>query len=172
MGNYSSPRAKHKENTVYTEDPIFNNRDYHFDWERFGKTMKRLRLEAQLTQDDLAAITGISSSMISQFENAYQSKQQSTPKHPNQDQLVCILHALKVDANALFESNLTMPTMSERDQAVEELVNEFRLMLKQSDFYTHYDESQASASKKRDPQEKLYFKAWQEKAVAERKPRQ
>ena len=170
MANYSSPRAKHKENTVYPEDPIYNNRDYHFDWQRFGKTMKRLRLEAHLTQDDLAAITGISSSMISQFENAYQSKQQRTPKHPNQDQLICILHALKVDANALFESNLSMPSMSERDQVVEELVNEFRLMLKQSEFYMHYDETTRQDEKKEERQGTLYFKSWKEKAVAERKP--
>lgn len=170
MGNYSSPRAKHKENTVYTEDPIYNNRDYHFDWQRFGKTMKRLRLEAHLTQDDLAAITGISSSMISQFENAYQSKHQSGPKHPNQDQLVCILHALKVDANALFESNLSMPTMSERDQAVEELVDEFRLMLKQSEFYLHYDEAARQDVKKKASQGTLYFKSWREKDIAERRP--
>lgn len=169
MANYSSPRAKHKENTVYTEDPVYNNRDYRFDWQRFGKTMKRLRLEAQLTQDDLAAITGISSSMISQFENAYQSKQQAGPKHPNLNQLVCILHALKVDANALFESNLSMPTMSERDQAVEELVDEFRLMLKQSEFYLHYDEAARPRAKKKG-QGTLYFESWKEKDVAERKP--
>lgn len=28
----TAPRAKHKKNIVYTEDPIYNNRDYHFDW--------------------------------------------------------------------------------------------------------------------------------------------
>ena len=49
----TAPRAKHKKNTVYTEDPIYNNRDYHFDWGIFGQTLKRLRLEADLTQDDM-----------------------------------------------------------------------------------------------------------------------
>lgn len=66
----TAPRAKHKKNIVYTEDPIYNNRDYHFDWGLFGETLKRLRLEADLTQEDLSAITGIPSAMISQFENA------------------------------------------------------------------------------------------------------
>ena len=47
----TAPRAKHKKNIVYTEDPIYNNRDYHFDWGLFGETLKRLRLEADLTQE-------------------------------------------------------------------------------------------------------------------------
>ncbi len=170
MSNYSAPRAKHKNNTVYTEDPIYNNRDYHFDWGMFGKTMKQLRIAAHLTQDDLAAITGISSSMISQFETAYQSKSQNGPKHPNQDQLVCILHALNVDPNTLFASTISIPSMSERDRAVEELVEDFRSMLKRSDFYTHYQEQHEEDETTPDDPKKLYFEEWHEKNVAERMP--
>lgn len=160
-------RAKHKENTVYTEDPFYNNRDYHFDWKLFGRTLKRLRVDAHLTQEDLACITGISSSMISQFENAYQSKYQSSPKHPNQEQLICILHALRVDANALFAAHLSTPAMSERDRAVEELVDQFRTVIKQSDFYLHYDEHHIHAPANPYPKKSDYMH-WAERIVAEK----
>lgn len=169
MSSFTS-RAKHKENTVYTEDPVYNNRDYRFDWKLFGKTLKRLRVDAHLTQEDLACITGISSSMISQFENAYQSKYQSSPKHPNQEQLICILHALKVDANALFAAHLTAPAMSERDRAVEELVDQFRTVLKQSDFYQHYDEKTIHTASDLYTKKSDYM-PWTERVVAEKQHR-
>lgn len=166
----NTPRAKHKKNTIYTEDPIYNNRDYHFDWGLFGQTLKRLRIEANLTQDDLAAITGIPSAMISQFETAYKSKFQNTPKHPNQDQLVCLLRALNVDANTLFASNLAMPIMSERDRAVESLVDGFRSLIKQSELYAHYDETPGKDMTEKLANSRLYFEPWSEKSVAEKKP--
>ncbi len=162
------PRVKHKENTVYTEDPVYNNRDYHFDWKLFGRTLKRLRVDAHLTQEDLAAITGISSSLISQFENAYRGKYQATPKHPNQEQLICLLHALHADANALFSPHLSTPVMSARDRAVEDLVNQFRTILKQSDMYLHYDEKRIHELPNPHA-EKSYYTKWYETAIAEQK---
>ena len=167
----TAPRAKHKKNTVYTEDPIYNNRDYHFDWGIFGQTLKRLRLEADLTQDDLSAITGIPSAMISQFETAYKSRFQNTPKHPNQDQLVCLLRALNVDANTLFAANLAMPVMSERDRAVEVLVEGFRTLLKRSELYAHYDETPGKDMTEKIMNRRIYFEPWAETSVAEKKPK-
>lgn len=166
----TAPRAKHKKNIVYTEDPIYNNRDYHFDWGIFGQTLKRLRLEADLTQEDLSAITGIPSAMISQFETAYTSRL-NTPKHPNQDQLVCLLRALKVDANTLFAANLAMPVMSERDRAVEVLVEGFRTMLKRSELYAHYDETPGKDMTEKIMNRRIYFEPWTETSVAEKKPK-
>ena len=166
----TAPRAKHKKNIVYTEDPIYNNRDYHFDWGLFGQTLKRLRLEADLTQDDLSAITGIPSAMISQFENAYKSRFQNTPKHPNQDQLVCLLRALNVDANTLFAGNLAMPVMSERDRAVESLVDGFRSLIKQSELYAHYDETPGKDMTEKLAHSGFYFEPWAETSVAEKDP--
>lgn len=166
----TAPRVKHKKNTVYTEDPIYNNRDYHFDWSIFGQTLKRLRLEADLTQDDLSAITGIPSAMISQFETAYKSRFQNTPKHPNQDQLVCLLRALNVDANTLFAANLAMPVMSERDRAVEVLVEGFRTLLKRSELYAHYDEAPGKDMTEKIENSRLYFEPWADSSVAEKKP--
>ena len=147
----TAPRAKHKKNTVYTEDPIYNNRDYHFDWGLFGQTLKRLRLEADLTQDDLSAITGIPSAMISQFETAYKSRFQNTPKHPNQD-------------------HLAMPVMSERDRAVEVLVEGFRTLLKRSELYAHYDEAPGKDMTEKIENSRLYFEPWADTSVAEKKP--
>ena len=162
----TAPRAKHKKNIVYTEDPIYNNRDYHFDWGLFGETLKRLRLEADLTQEDLSAITGIPSA----FENAYKSRFQNTPKHPNQDQLVCLLRALNVDANTLFAANLALPVMSERDRAVEVLVEGFRTMLKRSELYAHYDETPGKDMTEKIVNSRLYFEPWADTSVAEKKP--
>ena len=147
----TAPRAKHKKNTVYTEDPIYNNRDYHFDWGIFGQTLKRLRLEADLTQDDLSAI-----------------KRNGCIKIVNQ--LVCLLRALNVDANTLFAANLAMPVMSERDRAVEVLVEGFRTLLKRSELYAHYDEAPGKDMTEKIENSRLYFEPWAETSVAEKKP--
>ena len=109
--------------------------------------------------------------MISQFETAYKSRFQNTPKHPNQDQLVCLLRALNVDANTLFAANLAMPVMSERDRAVEVLVEGFRTMLKRSELYAHYDETPGKDMTEKIMNRRIYFEPWTETSVAEKKPK-
>ena len=93
-------RAKNKR--IYPEDPIYNNKSYRIDWKIIGKNIARRRVELNYTQQNLSDITGIPSVTISQFErNNY-------GKHPNPHQLVILMHALKMDANALYDGIKTL----------------------------------------------------------------
>ncbi|SFG54500.1 helix-turn-helix domain-containing protein [Oribacterium sp. WCC10] len=120
-------RAKHKQ--TYTEDPIYNNLSYRFDWKIVGKNIARRRLELGYTQQDLSDITGIPSVMISQFENNLSGK------HPNNSQLVILMHALKMDANAIYNGNIDTATMTKTDRNLLELIDNIRAEIYKSELY-------------------------------------
>ena len=64
-----------------------------------------------------------------------------------------------------------MPVMSERDRAVEVLVEGFRTMLKRSELYAHYDETPGKDMTEKIMNRRIYFEPWTETSVAEKKPK-
>lgn len=120
-------RAKHIK--TYTEDPIYNNASYRFDWKILGKNIARRRLELGYTQQDLSDITGIPAVMISQFENNLNGK------HPNNSQIVILMHALNMDANAIYSGNADSGTLSTTDKNLAELMENIRAEIYKSEIY-------------------------------------
>ena len=120
-------RAKHIKN--YTEDPIYNNTSFRFNWKILGKNIARRRLELGYTQQDLSDITGIPAVMISQFENNLNGK------HPNNSQIVILMHALRMDANAIYSGNADSATLSTTEKNLAELMENIRAEIFKSDIY-------------------------------------
>ncbi|MBP3802412.1 MAG: helix-turn-helix transcriptional regulator [Oribacterium sp.] len=120
-------RAKNKR--IYPEDPIYNNKSYRIDWKIIGKNIARRRVELNYTQQNLSDITGIPSVTISQFErNNY-------GKHPNPHQLVILMHALKMDANALYDGILESEPLSKTEKALNELMKNINAEIAKSELY-------------------------------------
>ena len=63
-----------------------------------------------------------------------------------------------------------MPVMSERDRAVEVLVEGFRTLLKRSELYAHYDEAPGKDMTEKIENSRRYFEPWADTSVAEKKP--
>ena len=59
--------------------------------------------------------------------------------------------------------------MSERDRAVEVLVEGFRTLIKRSELYTHYDETPGKDITEKIANSRLYFEPWADTSVAEKK---
>jgi len=122
-------RKRVKSERVYTEDPIYNNKSYHIDWKIVGKNIARRRRELKMTQQNLADITGIPSGKISQFEN------NTGGKHPNNSQIVIIMHALKMDANAVYDGVLELDPLTRTEKHLNELVKNISAEITKSELY-------------------------------------
>jgi len=120
-------RAKHTK--TFTEDPIYNNTNYKFDWTIVGKNLYRRRMELGMTQQDVSDCTGIPAKMISQYEN------NTNGKHPSHKHLVILMHALNVDPNTIYSGIVDSGTLSNTDKCLNELIRNIRASIIRSDLY-------------------------------------
>lgn len=125
----STVRKRAKHGKTYTEDPIYNNSNYVFDWKIVGKNLSRRRLELGMTQQDLSDLTGIPTMMISQFEN------NTNGKHPSNKHLVILMHALNIDANTIYSGNIDSGSLNKTDQYLNELMHNIKAELYKSELY-------------------------------------
>ena len=123
-------KKRAKSEKVYPEDPIYNSKNYKFDWTVLCKNIERRRLELNLTQINLSEITGIPSGRISQFETYPKSN-----KHPNYNEIVILMHALKMDANAMYDGILDIDSLSKTEKNLNELIKNISAEIARSELY-------------------------------------
>ncbi len=125
----STVRKRAKHGKSYSEDPVYNNSNYVFDWKIVGKNISRRRLELGMTQQDLSDLTGIPTMMISQFEN------NTNGKHPSNKHLVILMHALNIDANTIYSGNIDPELSTITDKYIIELMSSIKSELYNSNLY-------------------------------------
>ena len=155
-------RAKHIK--TYTEDPVYNNSSFQFDWKKLGRNIARRRLEMGFTQQDLSDITGIPAVMISQFENNLNGK------HPNNSQIVILMHALKMDANAIYSGNADVASLSQTDKNMLELLDNIRAEIVKSELYKSAEKNDERSKPKSLGKTSIEYNP-PERDVAEPKPK-
>lgn len=123
-------KKRAKSEKVYPEDPIYNSKNYKFDWTVLCKNIERRRLELNLTQINLSEITGIPSGRISQFETYPKSN-----KHPNYNEIVILMHALKMDANAMYDGIMDIDSLTNTEKNLKELIKNISTEIVRSELY-------------------------------------
>ena len=89
-----------------------------------GKVLKNLRLQANLSQSELAQMLGISRSAVSSYENGTRS--------PNHDVLLKLAALFNVSTDYLLGNESRQPQINPTD----ELLKDFKQLLSTSDLST------------------------------------
>ena len=129
-------KKRAKSERVYPEDPVYNSKNYKIDWSIICRNIERRRIELNLTQQNLSEITGIPSLRLSQFENHSKSG-----KHPNFHEIVILMNALKMDANAMFDGILSLKPLSRTEKNLNELLKNISAEIARSELYESASEN-------------------------------
>ena len=73
------------------------------DYEALGQRIRQQRKLMHMTQDELAAVSNVSTSYIGHIERGI--------KHCSLDTLICICNSLQIPPNSLLQDSLDKPLM-------------------------------------------------------------
>ena len=98
------------------------------DYEALGQRIRQQRKLMNMTQDELAAVSNVSTSYIGHIERGI--------KHCSLDTLICICNSLQIPPNSLLQDSLDKPLMDtdiELSDLSKALLDEFVNVLKEHD---------------------------------------